>query len=187
MGYKGGAMRKLASFILGALAFAGLPARGDTSYWVGASVAVTTYTNQNNWLGGVLPGAGDTAIYTNTYRSSASDLRITMTDPVTNAVVVLDYVPNGTRVFGFSNANWWVTDRFAVNPSAAGRTNAVRLLHGTLTVTNASRSASVVVGNGVGHGILDVVGGATLNVACFTSRTARATWRPPRATPSTGT
>lgn len=133
-----------------------------TSSWIVATGGSHNFTNTTKWEGGVVPGASDTALFTNT--STGGSTIILWTSPVINESVSFDYQSSSTiRAFNLSNANWLVTSRFAVEPSI-GRTNFVRLQNGgTLSVTNSSGTALMEIGSGFGPATFDL-NGSTLNV-----------------------
>jgi hypothetical protein len=150
-------------FSVGLLLALPLAGSAATSSWIGTA-ASPNFTNTTYWAGGVVPGVSDTALFTNVL---TGNIGILWTIPVENSVVSFDYRNSASyNAINLTNTDWAVTSRLAIEPSVAARTNFVRLRNGTLTVTNASRTAVMEVGSGLGRAGFDLAGG-TLNVDSF--------------------
>lgn len=140
-------------------------AEAATNSWIASAAGTYNFTNTTYWAGGLLPGTADTALFTNTLQGSS--ISILWSVPVNNDAVSFDYQNSGTyKTMTLTNTDWLVTSRLVIAPSVNARTNVVILRNGTLSVTNASRTAVFEVGSGLGRAVFDLAGG-TLNVDSF--------------------
>lgn len=166
------ALRVLAGLLLAGLS---VPAGAATCSW-NKPVADPTpldFTNTANWVGAAVPGAADTALFTNTI---SGRVRIQWSIPVTNAEATIDYIqpPSGNNGFYFTNTALSVTSRFAMMPSVFTHTNSFFMLHGTLNVTNPAHTAVLEVGSGIGLAQFQLLGGV-VNVDQFIATNANGT------------
>lgn len=127
--------------LVAALAWGAPRAWADESFWTNNGAAVY-YTNLNSWTGGV-PGPGDTATFTNTAAAT-----VIWAADVANANANFA-LANTTDTLRISNSTWTVTNQMIVGYGVnSGRTSTVSFTTGTLVVTNGSRSAALVIGQG---------------------------------------
>lgn len=143
------------------------PANAATCSWntTVADPAPADFTNTANWVGASVPGANDTALFTNKHTGR---VRIKWSIPVSTAEAVVDYPQNfsGSHGLFLSNTIWTVSSRLALWPTTTVRTNSLYMQFGTLDVTNGARNAVFEVGSGIGLAQLQILGG-TINVDCL--------------------
>lgn len=134
---------------------------GADAYWTGTPSGSGSFTNQTFWLGGTVPGANDTANFTNARLTANTTIFSTV--PITNANVTVNTPAGSTRALEFTNFTWWVTNRFVISP-AFPRTNQVSIgANMVLVVTNSAGTGTIQVGDsttaGGSIGMFNLAGG----------------------------
>jgi T5SS/PEP-CTERM-associated repeat protein len=109
------------------------------SFWT--NNAGGTFSTAGNWIGGV-PGPGDNAHFTND-----SGYTVTWTADAANANAFFNGNPTANRTIfqNIGSSTWLLTNSFVIDSQSA---NNIKVTHetGTLVVTNADGTASLVVG-----------------------------------------
>ncbi len=128
--------------------------RADDYYWTNQTSG--DFTNANNWLTNNIPtstppGPSDNAYFTNDVTSL-----INWTTTVTNANAFFNPI-SGITTQAIGSSSWLITNSFIIGQTS-GQTGSVSLSSGTLLITNATRSATLVVGSG-GKGTFAMNGG----------------------------
>lgn len=126
---------------------------GHAATWVAGS---GNFTNPASWSGGIVPGPADDAIFTN-----GGSYTVTWTADATNANAFVNTPGIGTTTLGVGSQMWWLTNQFILGQTL-GTTGTVHHTTGTIVVTNADGTGSLIVGQ-AGRGIYSL-GGGTLTV-----------------------
>jgi len=146
---------RVSAYLLATLAIPATTLRADDYTFTNAAGSVS-FNAGGNWDLGSVPGAADTARFTN-----SASYTVGFSAGVQNAKAVFD-AAGGNVTLGIAGSEWSLSDSLAVGPGAGSNPN-VFLTTGTLTVTNGGASL-LDIGSG-GAGAFTIQGAAaTANV-----------------------
>ncbi len=140
--------------VLAALALPASIARAE-DYTFTNSVGSASFNVGGNWDLGAVPGAGDTARFTN-----SATYTVGFSAGAQNAKAVFD-AAGGNVTLGITNSTWALSDKLEVGPGTGANPN-VFLTTGTLTVTNGG-TGLLDIGTG-GAGSFTIQGAAATSV-----------------------
>lgn len=127
------------------------------------------FTNKTLWMTGVVPTVADNANFTNNVAR-----KIDFTINATNANVFFNTVLGSTYTQNIGSATWYVTNQYMLGQNAS-TTGTVTQISGTLVVTNAGGTASIVIGN-TGVGTFNLEGGTVIVDNLFVTNKVNSTF-----------